>query len=451
MPTPEKGESEKDFVDRCMAFPDMQKHDPDQRAAICHSMYREHQKGSSDARGWYRFTNQVADGDLEAELYVYDVIGDWGFGESVSARQFVSDLAALPQSVRRITLHVNSPGGSVFDAVAIANSLRAHKADVEVKIEGLAASAATIVAMAGKQIQIAENAMMMIHDPYAIAVGGAKDMRAQADALDRVRDSIVATYRWHSELSPDQISTMMEDVTWMSADEAVANGFATKVGPAANATGHLDAATLAKIGPVPERFAALLTADVEVPRETIVSTQGHTAISPQKGAAPKTRRKKMPENEQIETANAKAVEDAKAAGVAEGAQAERERILGIDAIAMSGHEQLVAEAKSTGMSIADFAIAQANAEKSTRQKRLEAIKKDGLAAAPSANATTTGEIKPVADDPSRSLEERAKAEWDRNAANDEGVRIQDEFTSFEAFLALKQNEPRIRILRVVNR
>ena len=146
-------------------------------------------------RPWYRFQNQVKEGDEAADLYVYDFIGDSWDGESVTAKKFVAELQALPESVARLNVHINSPGGSVFDAVAIANVLRGHRAKVAVAIEGLAASAATIVAMGGDSIGIADNALFMIHDPYGLTVGNAKEMRKMADALERARDSIVATSR----------------------------------------------------------------------------------------------------------------------------------------------------------------------------------------------------------------------------------------------------------------
>lgn len=404
----------------------------------------------ASARAWYRFSNLAADA-TEADLYVYDVIGDWGV-ESVTASRFVKDLMALPASVRQINLHINSPGGSVFDAVAIANSLRSHRADVVVKIEGLAASAATIVAMAGDAIQIAENAVFMIHDPWAVTIGGAKDMRAQADALERVRDSIIATYKWHSQLPVDVIAALMEETTWMSAQEAVDRGFATDIGPAAQAAAHVDAAILDKLGPVPERFAELVAAEavesgVKVRARNVAKKRERKTPSAATVAQTTKGKDAMAEEKELEQAKAEAFEDGKLAGLQEGTEAgikaERERILAIEKITIPGHEPLAVEAKASGLTAAEFAVKQAEAEKGAREKHLAALRKDGSAPAPPARPSAAGEPTAAADDPNLPLEERAKAAWNRDAE------LRDEFASFEDYLAWRRVEgsSKVRVLR----
>lgn len=205
-------------------------------------------------RQWYRFTVHAA-ADV-AELLIYDVIGyDFWTGEGVTAKQFVKDLAALPESVATIKVRVNSPGGDVFDAVAIANALKQHKARVEMSIEGLAASAATIITSAGDVIAMADNALLMIHNPWSWAVGEAKDMRKVADDLDKIRGSIIATYRWVSSLSAEEISALMDATTWMDADEAIANGFATDKVEGLRAAALLEPRALAKLPAVPAKYS----------------------------------------------------------------------------------------------------------------------------------------------------------------------------------------------------
>jgi ATP-dependent protease ClpP protease subunit len=232
-------------------------------------------------RSWYRFN---AEADV-ADLYVYDYIGvDPWTGEGVGAKQFIDELNALPKSVKTITLHVNSPGGSVFDAVAIANALREHRAGVDVSIEGVAASAATIVIMGGTRIRIAENALVMIHNAVGFAWGTAKDMRAEAEALDRVQAAIVATYQWHSKLSADDLVAMMEAVTWMDAEEAVENGFATEVGAAMQAAAHFDPRSAAKLGAAPEKYQTRL--DEIVAESTEEEPDAPTAAREDPPAAP---------------------------------------------------------------------------------------------------------------------------------------------------------------------
>jgi ATP-dependent protease ClpP protease subunit len=213
-------------------------------------------------RNWYRLT-PVAKEDgsdpTEAELFVFDVIGKsfWD-DETVTAKAFIAELGALPKSVSKITVRINSPGGDPFDAHAIANALKDHPAEIAVSIEGLAASAASLVAMGGGTITIAENALMMIHNPWTIAMGEAKQMRAEAEALDRIRIANIATYRWHSELSEARIAELMDAATWMNAAEALENGFATEIGAPMKAAALVDPRIAAKLGPIPEKYAALV-------------------------------------------------------------------------------------------------------------------------------------------------------------------------------------------------
>jgi ATP-dependent protease ClpP protease subunit len=209
---------------------------------------------------WYRIDNKAADPKV-ADIYILDVIAqdDWWGDGVVTAKQFVKDLQALPEDVESIRVHINSPGGDVFAAVAIANALRDQRVTkgrtVETSVEGLAASAASIVMMAGSVVRVADNALVMVHNPWTIALGNAGDMRKLADALDTIRDSIVATYRWHSKLEPKQLIRLMDDETWMDADDAIANGFATEKVEGLKAAASLRPSAVAKLQ-VPERFAA---------------------------------------------------------------------------------------------------------------------------------------------------------------------------------------------------
>jgi ATP-dependent Clp protease protease subunit len=158
----------------------------------------------------------------KATIYLYDVI-DW-MGDN--AKAFASDLLAVGE-IDEIALHINSPGGDVFDGLAIYNTLLAHKARKVVYIDGVAASIASVIALAGDEIHIAANATVMIHNPWGFAMGDAAEMRKQADLLDKVAESIIGTYATRTGQSSEQIATWMAAETWMGADEAVARGFAT--------------------------------------------------------------------------------------------------------------------------------------------------------------------------------------------------------------------------------
>ena len=159
-----------------------------------------------------------------AEVAIYDEIGAYG----VSAKGFLAELGALPDGTP-VDLRLNSPGGSVFDAVAIYNALKRHAGTVTVWIDGIAASAASYVAMAGDEIVMPENAFLMIHDPSGLAMGTAGDMRAMAEALDKIAGSLVRGYAAKSGKTDDEIAALMAAETWFDAGDAVAAGFADRL------------------------------------------------------------------------------------------------------------------------------------------------------------------------------------------------------------------------------
>ena len=133
------------------------------------------------------------------------------------------------KSIKEINLRLNSEGGSVFDGHAIFNALRNHDARVVVDIDGLAASIASIIAMAGDEIRMAENAFMMIHDPWVVAAGTADELRGQADVMDKVQEKLVNTYVKRTGGNADDISEWMAAETWMNAEEALERGFVDSI------------------------------------------------------------------------------------------------------------------------------------------------------------------------------------------------------------------------------
>ena len=157
-------------------------------------------------------------------MAIYDEIGAYG----VSAKGFLTELGALPEGTP-VDLRLNSPGGSVFDAVAIHNALKRHEGTVTVWIDGIAASAASYVAMAGDEIVMPENAFLMIHDPSGLVVGTAGDMRAMAEALEKVKGALVQGYAAKSGRTPEEVSALMSAETWLDAADALAQGFADRL------------------------------------------------------------------------------------------------------------------------------------------------------------------------------------------------------------------------------
>ncbi len=170
------------------------------------------------------------DGKPAPTLYLYDVLGVDLFG-GVSARQVVDDLAALGD-VPELDVRINSPGGDVFEGIAVYNALARFPAKVTVHIDGLAASAATLVAMAGNEIAIAENAMVMVHRPWTALMGDAPELRRQAEILDKAWSAMLTTYQRRTGRRAATVEQHVAEAGgewWMTAEEAVAEGFADVV------------------------------------------------------------------------------------------------------------------------------------------------------------------------------------------------------------------------------
>lgn len=162
------------------------------------------------------------------EVRIYDVIGESFWGDSVSAKSVREELDKLGD-IDEIDLRINSQGGAVFHALAIYNALKEHPAKVNVHIDGLAASAASLIAMVGDSIFISENAFVMIHNPRGYVYGESKEMRKYAQTLEQIRKSAVATYADRTGQSKSKIGEMMDEETWLSSDEAIDKGFADEI------------------------------------------------------------------------------------------------------------------------------------------------------------------------------------------------------------------------------
>ena len=170
--------------------------------------------------------HRIVNGEGEATVYLYDVIGDDWYG-GVSAKQFVQDIAAL--DVGTIHLRINSPGGDVFEARSMATALRQHKAKVIAHIDGLAASAASFIAMAADEIEIAQGAFIMIHNGWTLAMGDKHVMSSTAALLDKFDESIINDYAARTGKDADQIRAWLDEETWFVDQEAIDNGFADRI------------------------------------------------------------------------------------------------------------------------------------------------------------------------------------------------------------------------------
>jgi len=238
-------------------------------------------------RKWYDLkAARNAAGKTVAELRIYDDIGFWG----TTAKAFVNELDSVAKDADEVLVAVNSGGGDVFDGFAIYNALRRYSGKVTARVDGIAASAASLVAMAGDTIVMPENAMMMIHNAWTIAAGDAAALRKTAELLDKTRDGIVAAYRNKCGLADDEIVAMMDAETWMTASEAKERGFADQIEApvklqASVRTGEL----LARFEHTPEALLKALEAPPAEPPKaaapaTLASAPATTTPPPDPGA-----------------------------------------------------------------------------------------------------------------------------------------------------------------------
>lgn len=208
-------------------------------------------KASAGDKSWFRMK---ASGDKTADIYIYDEIGYWG----VTARQFASSMKALGD-LDHINLHIHSPGGDVFDGIAIYNLLNSHTASKTVYIDGLAASMASVIAMVGNPIIMPENAMMMIHKPWGITGGDANDMRDYADLLDKVEAVLIPSYAKKTGKTPDELALMLGEETWMTAQECLEHGFADQISTAVQAMARINSKRIEEFDAMPNALKNMIT------------------------------------------------------------------------------------------------------------------------------------------------------------------------------------------------
>lgn len=182
----------------------------------------------------YRVT---ARGRAEAEILIYEDVGGW-FG-GVTAKQFHADLQALGP-VETLNVRLNSFGGEVFEGLSIYRHLAEHVSTKVVHVDGVAASIASVIAMAGDEIRVAEAGRMMIHDASGLAWGNAADMREMADRLESMSGSLTDIYVARTGQDRKKMRAWMEAETWMTAQEAIDRGFATAIAPNVRAAARFD-------------------------------------------------------------------------------------------------------------------------------------------------------------------------------------------------------------------
>lgn len=188
---------------------------------------------------WYSITNKAD----KAEIWIYEMIGeDFWTGGGVTAKNFQKELSEIKAS--QIDLHINSPGGVVFDGITIYNLIKQHPANVTTYIDGLAASIASVIALAGDKVIMAGNALYMVHNPEGLVMGTSADMRSLADVLDKIAGTMIGTYTAKTGKPEAEIKALLDAETWMTADEAKENGFVDEISE------EMDMAACAKFIPV---------------------------------------------------------------------------------------------------------------------------------------------------------------------------------------------------------
>ncbi|EJJ0116124.1 Clp protease ClpP [Salmonella enterica] len=300
---------------------------------------------------WWNIKNSAGEDDTPAEMQLYGYIGEW---DDISSAEVVKELKEI--KAKTIVVRINSYGGSVFTAQAILSSLKRHPANVKVYIDGIAASAATIIAMAGDKIIIPANAMMMIHNPWTFAAGDSEELRSIAEMMDKVRDSILAAYREKTGLSDEKLIELMDAETWLSADEAVELGFADEVEKPMRMAASLKDGVFclngmnfetSRFASLPESLATLTTPENKQPAAPVATNEEEIVdLDTLKNKHPDLYNQVFNE------------------GRDDGVKAERDRIKQIEDSVIPGHDELVNKAKfETGVSAETLALEIMNAER----------------------------------------------------------------------------------------
>jgi ATP-dependent Clp protease, protease subunit len=324
---------------------------------------------------------------MTAEILIYGDIGETGFlsGEGITARSVRAQLDKVPVG-ETVLVRINSAGGSASEGIAISNLLAERGADVVV--DGIALSAASVIATAGRRVRMKKNSLMMLHDPWTLAIGNSKNMRKSAEVLDTIKGAIVKSYARRSKLSDTEIGALMTEETWFDAAQAVEAGLADQIDDE-------DALAVSNIARPWILAASTATCKMAPAVLNRVRAAHATALATSGGAVPETLFER---------------------GAAEGAKRERARITALLKLAdkVPGHTKLIRDAVADGkategtVAIQILHVDSAHRETTLQQRRAEAPK-------PVSTARPPTDAQPSRVDESRlPLEERARLKWDRS-------------------------------------
>ncbi len=306
------------------------------------------------------------------ELLVYGEISEWW---GVSSKEFADQLKQIDTD--EINVRINSYGGEVFTASAIYSMLKRHKATVNVFVDGIAASAASVIAMAGDNVTMPENAMLMIHNPLTWTQGNANELRETADLLDKVRDTLVATYRNKTGLDDAKIIELLDDETYLTAQEAQEYGFIDEIENQTQIAASLTREKMvvngmnldpAKFANMPEKWLNKPSANKE-PQKPVSKPAG--------SASNKPKEIEIMNLETLKADHPDLYKQVLADGEQQGIKAERARIKDIEDTALPGHDKMTNAAKfESGITAAEYAMQVIKAEKEKGTSFLASRKKD---------------------------------------------------------------------------
>lgn len=204
------------------------------------------------------------------ELTLYgEISNETWWGDEVTPKEFKSALDDLGD-IDTLNIYINSPGGDVFAGQAIYSMLKRHKAHKNVYIDGLAASIASVIAMSGDTIFMPKNAMMMLHNPWTIGIGNSAEFRKLAEDLDIIRESLIAAYEGHSALTRDEIISIMDAETWLTATECEEYGFCDVVQEEKQLAASIDKRLLGRYKNTPKKLVAVESAKQKLIKQKLL-------------------------------------------------------------------------------------------------------------------------------------------------------------------------------------
>ncbi len=355
-----------------------------------------------------KFFSMVNKGEGRGEVLIYESIGAGFFEEGLAAKTFAKELKALGD-ITSLDVRINSPGGSVFEGQAIYSQIKNHKARKTVYVDGIAASIASVIAMAGDEIVMPENSMMMIHDPAGAVMGTQADMEKMADTLGKIRETIVSVYEAKTGLGRDAITKLMAETTWLTAKEAVSMAFADTVTPSVEIAAYFDLSqyanspkVVASTFPFQDHLISTLTTTAAP------GTWCNTGVWPKYTLHNnKTEVDPMPENVEMKT------EEIISKAFKAGTQAEEERVKNIIAFQKANFPEMA----DLALSAIEMGISLEVAQQTMKERQFKAINASAPESAGGGSEEVVTSEEPEEEDVSMlSVEERGEKTWNNDAA-----------------------------------